>query len=243
MSFWLETRMHRAAPAVIGHRGAPELAIENSARSFELALSAGADILETDVQLTVDGHIVCFHDDDFRRLCGKSERMDAVSLSDAREIFPSILEFNDFLALTGTSPIIVDVKFAGRREIDRFVEAVENHGALERSLFSAYTPSIAALIRDRSPEAGIGTFFPGGADAMATARAVGARWIRVLPRDYEPGVLDNLRAAGFSTIAVAAPLSSFGTPTDRPALEQLAALGIDAIITDKPELAAEVFKG
>ncbi|MGW4124857.1 glycerophosphodiester phosphodiesterase [Nocardia sp. NPDC004711] len=243
MSFWLEARTHRAAPAVIGHRGAPDLAIENSARSFELAMSVGSDILETDVHLTADGHIVCFHDDDFLRLCGRPERVDSVSLSDARAIFPDLLEFDEFLALTENSPIIVDVKFAGAREIDRFVGAVKNHDALERSLFSAYTPSIAALIRDRSPDASIGTFFPDGADSMTAAQTVGARWIRVLPKDYEPNILENVRAEGFSTIAVAAPLSSFGTPTDRPALEQLVVLGIDAVITDKPELAVEVFKG
>lgn len=235
--------MRRPAPAVIGHRGAPDLATENTARSFELAMSADADIVETDVHLTADGHIVCFHDDTFLRLCKRPERVDEITLSEARSIFPNILEFDDFLAFTEEMPIIVDVKFAGPHEIDRFVDAVEKRQAVQRSLFTAYTPSIAALIRDRSPHASIGTFFPEGADSTASARAVGARWIRVLPKDYDPSILDGLRAAGFSTIAVAAPLSSFGTPTDRPALEQLAALGIDAIITDKPELAVKLFGG
>lgn len=243
MSFWPSPRKNRAAPAVIGHRGAPDLATENTARSFELAMSVGADVLETDVHLTADGHIVCFHDNDFQRLCGTPERVDSVQLSDARAIFPDLLLFDDFLALTKGSPIIVDIKFAGSREIDRYVSAVEEHAALERSLFSAYTPAIAALIRNRSAEVNIGTFFPDGAADVSAARLVGARWMRVLPKDYRPGILENLRADGFSTIAVAAPLSSFGTPTDRSALEHLAALRVDAIITDKPELAVEVFRG
>ncbi|MGW3955986.1 glycerophosphodiester phosphodiesterase [Streptomyces sp. NPDC004752] len=243
MSFWLDTHTHRTAPAVIGHRGAPDLAIENTARSFELAMSAGADILETDVRLTADGHIVCFHDDDFLRLRGRHERVDAVSLSDARAVFPDLLEFDDFLALTGDCSIVVDVKFAGRHEIDRFVGAVESRGALGRSLFTSYTPTIASLIRERSPQAGIGIFSLDGVDQIASARAVGARWIRVLPKDYEPSVMDGFRDEGLSTIAVASPLAKLGSPADRTAFEQLAELGMNAVITGKLELAVEVFKG
>lgn len=241
MSQWLHTPADPAAPAVIGHRGAPDLATENTARSFELAISAGVDIVETDVRLTADDHIVCFHDDDFLRLAGSSQRVDAVTLSEARAIFPDLLEFDDFLALTGTLPIVVDTKYAGPREVDHFVGAVERHGALERSLFTAYTPATAKWIREGSAQANIGIFFLDGVDEIASARTVGARWIRVLPKDYNPNTLDVFRAEGLSTIAVASPLAALGSPSERPDLEQLATLGIDAVITSKTELAIEVF--
>ncbi|MFC8453044.1 glycerophosphodiester phosphodiesterase [Kitasatospora sp. NPDC057223] len=49
-------------PVVIGHRGAPRAAPENTMASFEVALKGGADWLETDVQTTRDGVPVLMHD-------------------------------------------------------------------------------------------------------------------------------------------------------------------------------------
>ncbi|MEU4112940.1 glycerophosphodiester phosphodiesterase [Kitasatospora sp. NPDC028055] len=51
-----------ASPVVIGHRGAPFNAPENTMASFETALKQGADWLETDVQTTRDGVPVLMHD-------------------------------------------------------------------------------------------------------------------------------------------------------------------------------------
>ncbi|MER8100778.1 glycerophosphodiester phosphodiesterase [Kitasatospora sp. NPDC094016] len=50
------------APVVIGHRGTPRNAPENTMASFETALDQGADWLETDVQTTRDGVPVLMHD-------------------------------------------------------------------------------------------------------------------------------------------------------------------------------------
>lgn len=50
------------ARLVVGHRGAPAHAPENTLESFALALEQGADALETDVHLTADGAVVAIHD-------------------------------------------------------------------------------------------------------------------------------------------------------------------------------------
>ena len=54
-------------PLVIAHRGASELAPENTVASFTLARELGADYVETDVQRTKDGVLIVFHDDDPER--------------------------------------------------------------------------------------------------------------------------------------------------------------------------------
>ncbi|ROL47578.1 Glycerophosphodiester phosphodiesterase domain-containing protein 5 [Anabarilius grahami] len=56
-----------SAPALIGHRGAPMLAPENTYMSFEKALAAGADGLETDVTISYDGVPFLMHDKNLRR--------------------------------------------------------------------------------------------------------------------------------------------------------------------------------
>lgn len=49
-------------PIPIGHRGAAGEAPENTLPSFARALEVGATILESDVHLTRDGHVVVHHD-------------------------------------------------------------------------------------------------------------------------------------------------------------------------------------
>ncbi len=71
---------------VIGHRGARQLAVENSLYSLQIALSEGADGVECDVQLTADGEPVLFHDDDLRRLTGDRRRLAQVSWRELRSL-------------------------------------------------------------------------------------------------------------------------------------------------------------
>ena len=47
---------------VIGHRGAPDAARENTLESFEKAIAAGAEIIEFDVRTTADGRLAVIHD-------------------------------------------------------------------------------------------------------------------------------------------------------------------------------------
>lgn len=242
MSFWTDASPRRAAPAIIGHRGAPKLATENTALSFEFAMAQGSHAIETDVRLTSDGHIVCFHDDDFLRLARRPERIDAVTLAEARTIFPQLLKFTDFLTMTSQFPVVVDTKWAGEYEIDRFTHTVKEHDSFGRSLFTAYTPANAELIRSYSPQATIGIFFLDGVDEITYAREVGAKWIRVLPQDYNRAALEMFRAEGLSTIAVASPLAKLGSAADRPSLQHLAALGLDAVIISDAELAVTAFE-
>jgi len=52
---------------VVGHRGAPSRAPENTMASFEAALAMGVDAIELDVHLSRDGHLVVIHDQNLAR--------------------------------------------------------------------------------------------------------------------------------------------------------------------------------
>lgn len=56
--------------AVVAHRGAWHGAPENSIASVELAIRQGYEFVEIDVQATVDGKLVCLHDDTLERMTG-----------------------------------------------------------------------------------------------------------------------------------------------------------------------------
>ncbi len=62
-------------PWVLGHRGARRRAPENTLAAFELALEEGADGVELDVRLDLDGDVVVIHDPDLARVTsGKDSR-------------------------------------------------------------------------------------------------------------------------------------------------------------------------
>ena len=60
----LSVAERRARPVLVNlHRGAWEFGPPNSMAAFRAALAHGGDMLEVDVRATVDGRLVCFHDD------------------------------------------------------------------------------------------------------------------------------------------------------------------------------------
>lgn len=62
-------------PVIIGHRGASAHAPENTAPAFALALAAGAQGLELDLQISRDAHIVVFHDHKMSKLGLRSQHI------------------------------------------------------------------------------------------------------------------------------------------------------------------------
>jgi glycerophosphoryl diester phosphodiesterase len=62
-------------PLVVAHRGDSRNAPENTLAAFRLALEAGADGIEFDVQLAKDGVPVVIHDFTLKRTAGRQERV------------------------------------------------------------------------------------------------------------------------------------------------------------------------
>ncbi len=59
---------------VIAHRGARSLAPENTLAAAQLAFDMGADLWETDVRITQDGHLILFHDETLLRCTDVTSR-------------------------------------------------------------------------------------------------------------------------------------------------------------------------
>ncbi len=65
---WTIRNKARESITVVAHRGAGDLAPENCISSLELTWGMGG-IPEVDVRTTKDGHIMMFHDGNFKRVC------------------------------------------------------------------------------------------------------------------------------------------------------------------------------
>lgn len=70
----------------IAHRGGRGLAPENTLRAFLTAVSAGADAIEFDVQRTIDGKLVVFHDKDLKRTMGLSVYLKDITFDGLRKL-------------------------------------------------------------------------------------------------------------------------------------------------------------
>ena len=102
------------------HRGLYELdqsVPENSLPAFRRAVEAGYGA-ELDVQMTKDGQVVVFHDDDLKRGCGVDGRICDMTLAEVRELRlfgteERIPLFSEVLAVFGgKQPLIVELKYA-----------------------------------------------------------------------------------------------------------------------------------
>ena len=73
-------------PQVVAHRGASHDNAEHTLGAYLKALEQGADALECDVRLTADGHLVCVHDRDLRRIASTRAAVSSMELADLSEL-------------------------------------------------------------------------------------------------------------------------------------------------------------
>jgi glycerophosphoryl diester phosphodiesterase len=65
----------QSGPFAVAHRGGAGLATEHTLSAFARSAGLGVRCLETDVRVTRDGHLVCFHDETLHRVAGSRARV------------------------------------------------------------------------------------------------------------------------------------------------------------------------
>jgi len=69
---------------IIAHRGASRAEPENTLRAFDLAISQGAQMIELDLHVTADGHVVVIHDPELDQTTDLTGRVDQMTLDQVR---------------------------------------------------------------------------------------------------------------------------------------------------------------
>jgi len=237
---------------VVAHRGGARLWPENSLMAFENALALGVDGVETDVHMTADGEIVVIHDPsldrttDRRGAIGGTRATDvtAARLTDrsgrpTEERVPTLAQLLDLLA-PGRARLLLEIKvdargrpYAGVEE--KALALLRGRGMLERTLVMAFEAETVQRVREL--DATVRTVLLVGRrrdarDAVRRATALRASAIGYAFRLLDVDLAAATRAAGLTVAA--------WTVNDEPAIRRVIGVGVDAVITDRPDLALRV---
>src|SRR5262245_65956773 len=71
-------------PLVIAHRGASAYEPENTLRAFDLAIRQGAQMIQLDLHVTCDNHVVVIHDPTLNHTTNLTGRVDRLTLAEVR---------------------------------------------------------------------------------------------------------------------------------------------------------------
>ncbi len=72
-------------PLVIAHRGASAVEPENTLRAFDLAIRQGAQMIELDLHITRDDHVVVIHDPILDHTTDSKGRVDQMTLAEIKK--------------------------------------------------------------------------------------------------------------------------------------------------------------
>ena len=244
-------------PIRVGHRGAALLAPENTLRSFEAALAAGAEAIEFDVLDLQDGSLVLAHSDDLLEVShgAAAGTVRDRTLPELQAIVPDLPTLDDALAFLASRPEVlvhVDLKLSTR--LDEVADALARHGVEERTVVSSFHLESLAAVARLAPRARIGFTYPEDRHGVARHRVlhpairVGTRGLRAtLPRRVV-GMAARagaqalmLHHAVVSAAAVerahAAGIAVWAWTVDLPdELERMRRAGVDAVITNDPRI-------
>ncbi|CAA9312618.1 MAG: Glycerophosphoryl diester phosphodiesterase, partial [uncultured Gemmatimonadaceae bacterium] len=225
----------RPTPEIVGHRGAPREHTENTLASFARALDLGADAIELDVHATADGVAVVHHDPvpRARRADGSPERRPIAALT-AQEVGGRRLDdgaaiptLDAVLDLVGTrATAYVELKGAG---VDPAVLAVL---ARHRTPAAVHSFDHRAVRRVSAARPGLHCGLLVASyllDAAALLPAAGARDLWQEWGWIDQPLVDAVHAVGGRVVA--------WTANDPAAIAELARMGVDAVCTDRPDVA------
>lgn len=233
---------------VLAHRGASvEHPPGNTWAAFERALTLGADHIETDVQLSSDGRVVVYHDerlDDATTGSGTVADHPWAHLRtlrycvDGEPTDEGLVLLDDLLVRWPSVYFNIDVKVD--EAVDPVVEILTACDAVDRVCVAAFGWRRIRRLRRR--------LGPGWCSAFARAEIAAARlasWLRlpvprvgdvvqVPPEFRHVTIVDRRFVEGCHRSGVAVHVWTINQPDE---IRRLTDLGVDAVITDRPERA------
>ncbi|MHA2037984.1 MAG: glycerophosphodiester phosphodiesterase [Promethearchaeota archaeon] len=138
----------------IAHRGASNLAPENTLKAFKTAIELKADYIEFDVHQSKDGEIVIMHDGNTLRTTGHFGIISRMTLSALKELdcgngekIPTLLELIEIAK--GKIKLNCEIKARGIAE--KIIKIFRNLNVTETTIISSFNHDILVKIQKLDP--------------------------------------------------------------------------------------------
>lgn len=245
------------APIVMAHRGFSPDGLENTMPAFAAAVALGVTHIETDVHATGDGALVAFHDRSLDRVTDATgmisdltwRQVESAQVRAAGSAVAGVPLLEDVLGAWPDLRVNIDVK--GWPAIGPLVDVLRRTSALHRVCVTSFDDRRTAAVR-RALGPGLatspgrrgvtrwrlGALLPGPAGAWAGRLPAGAAVALQAPAMAGP-----LRVITRRSVEVAHRQGlqvHAWTINDPGQMHDLLDLGVDALITDRADLALHV---
>lgn len=231
---------------ITAHRGFSKVAPENTLYAFEAALDSGADYIELDVQLTADNMLVVFHDDTIDRVTDGKGRVKNMTYSELQQysvgswfrggdfadarvpLLSEVLELVD-----GGMMMNIEIKshYNVNEAVRQTVELIQQFGIEDSCYVTSFSYNALKQVKKLDPGIKTGLI----ANVATTTALTQLKYIDAMSMNY---LFVN------QTVVNAAHQNGkriFVWTVDRKAdMEQMIALGVDNIITNRPDQVAEL---
>jgi glycerophosphoryl diester phosphodiesterase len=245
-----------ARPLVVGHRGAPRCAPENTLRGFRAAVSEGVDLVELDVTYLHRGPLVVAHSHRITEIVGGAAggSLRNLTLDEARELAPELPTLDEALAFFGDEAagvgVHLDLKLGHR--LDEVARAIEHHGLAGRTVVSSCDAASLRAIARYLPTVCIGLTYPRDRLQLSLHRALApvvAAGLRALRAAAPRRIVRLAGIAGASAVmlqhrlvtpAAVAEAHARGLPVlawtvdEAEDVRRVLAAGVDGVITNDP---------
>lgn len=235
---------------IIAHRGASAYYPENTIASFEGAIAMGADMAELDVQLTLDGEVVVFHDEDITRCTNgrgritdyalvNLKKLDAGSWFDKKFSGAEIPMLADVLSLCKDRIAVnIEIKTEAVRDAiqggieEKCLQIVNQIGIQDHVVFSSFDPRVLGHLKHLDGQAPVAVLFEKKYyEAQLPSEIVvslGGDAFNCSRRELNRTWLADLKQNGI-------PVNVY-TVNDEKSMKRFHALGVDGIFTNKPDI-------
>jgi glycerophosphoryl diester phosphodiesterase len=243
----------------VAHRGGSHLAPQNTLAAFRNALTLPIDAIECDVHMSCDGHPIVFHDYTVDKITdghGNILDLDFAYLRslNAAAHFPGgwpepqqIPTLREVLDLAkGRVQVYIEIKPSKRDNkygsyphiVETVIDEVRATGMLDQVLIMSFDWMVLPLTKSIEPTLPTGALvsndvWNSGQEhafdlLIGQATALGCNWINMDRRLFTPVMPDIAHQHGFK----------FGvwTANTPRILKRLAALGVDSLTSDRPDL-------
>jgi len=241
-------------PLVFAHRGASDMAPENTLAAFQAALEVGANGIELDVTRCATGEVVVIHDDTVDRTTNGAGRVDSLPFYALRELdagswfgsefagerIPTLQEVLDRFG----HRLRINIEIKGRNLRgdgleEEIAEMIRVRSLQKEVILSSFNPAVLIRARRVAPELRRGLLYAPDLP-IYLSRAWSLPLVRPDALHPEHTMVDErlVRWAHRHGLRVAA-----WTVDETQEMERLIRLGVDMIITNHPRKLREVLGG